>query len=233
MRISGGSGYEPVDPDGGVGGGSGHSSPQAPGALDRQTEALVRVSASLATRDEERIRKALEEAREAAEPTAVEEILLQGYLFLGFPAALGALALWREVWGSGAPDPDGDPAADELARRMERGERICRIVYGGRYEALRENIRALHPDMERWMLEEGYGKVLSREGVDLAVRELAIAALLAVLGATVQLHSHVRGALHAGASPSQVEAALTVAGEYQTDEERRVARKVWERVRGR
>lgn len=233
MRDSDGSGAEPLDSEGGAGGRSGRASVGVPEALDRETEALVRVSASLATRADERIRKALEEAREAARPEAVEEILLQGYLFLGFPAALGALALWREVSGSVAPDPAGDPTADELARRMERGERICRIIYGGRYEALRENIRALHPDMERWMLEEGYGKVLSRETVDLVARELAIAALLAVLGTTVQLHSHVRGALHAGANRSQVEAALTVAGEYQTDEERRAAREVWERVRGR
>ena len=198
-----------------------------------ETGALVRVSASLATRDDERISEALEAAREAARPEAVEEILLQSYLFMGFPSALGAMALWREVSGRPAPDAEGDPQPDELARRMERGERICRIVYGGRYEALRENIRALHPEMERWMLEEGYGKVLGREVVDLVVRELAIAALLAVLGTTVQLHSHLRGALHAGASPSQVEAALAVARDYQTDVQRRSARETWERVRTR
>ena len=218
------------------------------GALDPETEALVRLSASLATGDEEAIRGALEEALESARPGAVEEILLQSYLFLGFPAALGGLALWREV--SGRPAENGTTArvrgetepvdgaasgssagVDELERRMERGERTCRIVYGGRYEALRENIRALHPEMERWMLEEGYGKVLSRRGLDLRVRELAIGALLAVLGTQVQLHSHLRGALHAGAMPEEVETALSVAGEYETEEGRRAARETWLRVR--
>jgi len=218
------------------------------GALDPETEALVRLSASLATRDEEAIRGALDETVESARPGAVEEILLQSYLFLGFPAALGGLALWREVSGRRAEDGsaaevrvdsataegaavESSTGPDELARRIERGERTCRIVYGGRYEALRENIRALHPEMERWMLEEGYGKVLSRRGLDLRVRELAIGALLAVLGTQVQLHSHLRGALHAGAPPEEVEAALAVAGEYETEEGRRAARETWLRVR--
>lgn len=202
--------------------------------LNPGTESLVRLSASLATRDEVRIREALEGTRREASSEAVEEVLLQSYLFLGFPAALGALALWREVSERAPVDPaEEDPTVvDTTSRRMERGERLCRIVYGDRYDALRANIRALHPQMERWMLEEGYGKVLSRDGLDLESRELAIAALLAVLEMPVQLHSHLRGALNAGAEPDAVEAALDVAREYQTEEARRVAEETWGRVRG-
>lgn len=207
------------------------------GALDVETRSLVRVSASLATGDEDRIRVALETALGDAEPAAVEEVLLQSHLFLGFPAALRALSLWREVSGpppddGGGTPPDSDPE-EEASLRRERGERLCRTVYGDQYDALRSNIRALHPAMERWMLEEGYGKVLSRSGLDLVRRELAIAALLAVQGARVQLHSHLRGALRAGADPAVVEAALVVAGGYQRASEREACRSTWDRVRGR
>lgn len=208
------------------------------GVLEPETARLVRISAALATGDSDRIREALAGASQDAHPRAVEEILLQSHLFLGFPAALEALALWRDVWGRPAPDSGEGPGAessgeDEPAVRRARGEGICRIVYGEQYEALRRNIRALHPAMERWMLEEGYGRVLGRAGLDLKRRELAIAALLAVLGARTQLHSHLRGALRAGAAPEAVEAALRTAEEYQDEETRTVARNTWDRVRGR
>jgi alkylhydroperoxidase/carboxymuconolactone decarboxylase family protein YurZ len=47
-------------------------------------------------------------------------------------------------------------------------------VYGGMYERLRANVRELHPSLDAWMIVEGYGKVLSRPGLDLARRELCI-----------------------------------------------------------
>jgi 4-carboxymuconolactone decarboxylase len=51
---------------------------------------------------------------------------------------------------------------DDAALWRARGQEVCRAVYGGQYPRLRENVRDLHPDMERWMVEEGYGKVLGR-----------------------------------------------------------------------
>jgi 4-carboxymuconolactone decarboxylase len=87
--------------------------------------------------------------------------------------------------------------------------------------------------MEQWMVTEGYGKVLGRPGLDLGVRELCIVALLAVLGVPVQLYSHLRGALHAGAPPTAVDEALTVASGYMDEESRAAARSTWDRVRKR
>ena len=81
-------------------------------------------------------------------------------------------------------------------------------MYGGQYEKLRANIAALHPDMERWMVREGYGKVLGRPGLDLATRELCIVALLAPQDAGPQLYSHLRGALNAGADEALVDESV-------------------------
>jgi alkylhydroperoxidase/carboxymuconolactone decarboxylase family protein YurZ len=64
--------------------------------------------------------------------------------------------------------------------------------------------------MERWMIVEGYGKVLSRPGLDLATRELCIVALLAPQDAAPQLYSHLRGALNAGAAESDVDEAVAL-----------------------
>lgn len=189
---------------------------------------LVEVSAALAARDPHRLERALEAAAERADGAEVEEVVLQSYLFLGYPAALNAFGRWRRVSGREATAP-----ADDAHLWPERGEEVCEAVYGGQYADLRANIRRLHPDMERWMVEEGYGKVLGRPGLALPVRELCIVALLAVLDTPRQLHSHLRGALNVGATPAQVEEALEAAVEASPSEVQARARKIWDSVRTR
>jgi 4-carboxymuconolactone decarboxylase len=173
----------------------------------------------------------MREARESASAVAVEEALLQSYLFLGFPAALTALAEWRDLTGTGpasAPDPAG---ATAWARR---GEAVCRTVYGRAYDKLRGNVRRVHPAMDEWMVREGYGKVLAREGLDLGTRELCIVAILAATGWEPQLHSHLRGALHAGCDPVSVTEALEVGLDMNpVPAWRDGAKSLWERVAAR
>lgn len=197
--------------------------------MESRLRLLVRLSAALAARNSGSLREALRRCSREVDPEEVEEAILQSYLFLGYPAALNALGLWREISarkaGSGSQDPPG--------LWEERGETVCQIVYGGQYGRLRENVRAIHPDLEHWMVVEGYGKVLGRPGLSLATRELCIVALLAVLGAPRQLYSHLRGGLNAGATLEEVDAALEEAGAFQDEEGRRVARGVWDRVLAR
>jgi 4-carboxymuconolactone decarboxylase len=196
-----------------------------PGELRR----LVRLSAALAAGDRERLRRALEDAAAGADPEAVEECLVQSYLFLGFPAALNGLALWREVSGRPAPPPlEEDPREWEA-----RGGEVCARVYGDRYPALRRNIAGLHPDMDRWMVLEGYGKVLGRPGLPLRERELCIVAMLAAVDAPVQLHSHVLGALRVGAEPAEVEGVLAEVRPMLSGERRERVEDVWRRARRR
>ncbi len=196
--------------------------------LDAGREALVALSAALAGGEAKRIDDALLSAARDADPVAVEEVLLQSHLFLGYPAALNGFARWRELSGR-----RGGAASDDREAWSERGEAVCRVVYGGQYEGLRANVRRLHPDMERWMVEDGYGRVLGRPGLDLATRELCIAALLAVQDVPRQLYSHLRGALNAGAAESQVARALEMAGEVSGADARDRAGETWNEVRQR
>lgn len=198
------------------------------GPLSPAREALVALSAALGARRADALDAALRRAASHAEPAAVEEALLQSYLFVGYPAALNAFAAWREISGTSAPAPSGETGPWE-----ERGAEVCRAVYAGQYEGLRANVRRLHPDMERWMVDEGYGKVLGRPGLSLVDRELCIAALLAALDAPRQMYSHVRGALNAGASPAEVDRALAMAGEVSEAGARERASRTWDSVRTR
>jgi len=75
---------------------------------------------------------------------------------------------------------------------------------------LRANVAAIHPALDRWMVSEGYGKVLGRPGLDLVHRELCIVGLLAAGVWDDQLYSHLRGALLAGAPVASVGRALQV-----------------------
>ena len=186
---------------------------------------LIRLSSSLATGESEAIERALESCTECPQ-VEVEETILQSYLFLGYPAALNAFAAWR--WVSGL-DPVA-PVSDDLEEWRARGAYVCRIVYGGQYPSLRENIRHLHPDMERWMVAEGYGKVLGRPGLSLPTRELCISAILAVMGAQTQLYSHLRGALNVGVPGGVVTKALEIAREYLDEAGGREMEESWSRV---
>jgi 4-carboxymuconolactone decarboxylase len=63
------------------------------------------------------------------------------------------------------------------------------------------------------MIVDGYGKVLSRPGVDLRTRELCVVAACAVSGQQRQLHSHLHGALNAGASAGEIGGVLEALGD--------------------
>jgi 4-carboxymuconolactone decarboxylase len=199
------------------------------GALDAAREALVALSAALATRDPEVVRRAVRRAAAEADPEGVEEVLLQAHLFVGFPDALAALALWRGAGGRPAPVGLGEGCAAWEAR----GERVCATVYGVNYPRLRANVAAIHPEMDRWMVEGGYGRVIGRPGLDLATRELCILALLAVWNTPRQLHSHLRGALNAGAAVEEVERAVEVACALLDAGSAEGVRVLWSEVRGR
>ena len=199
-----------------------------PSPLSPARELLVALSAALAARDDAAVDEALGRAARDGDPTAVEETILQSYLFLGYPAALNAFARWRELTGRSPGTAHGDREA-----WPGRGEQVCQAVYGGQYEGLRANVARLHADMERWMVEEGYGKVLGRPGLDLPTRELCIVALLAVQDVPRQLYSHLRGALNVGASTGEVERALEVALPLCGDGARKRAEDTWASVRAR
>jgi 4-carboxymuconolactone decarboxylase len=202
--------------------------------LDPATHALVRAAAVIAGGTEPAIREALATAASVTPPVWIEELLLQTSLFAGFPRALNATREWRRFH----PEPDGADEAtgdDGHYRHVPtwevRGEATCAAVYGDSYDQLRHNIAALHPALDHWMIVEGYGKVLSRPGLDLARRELCIVAACAATAQDRQLHSHLHGALNVGAPVDAVEATLHAVGDLMPAAAQRGVMLLWARVR--
>lgn len=198
--------------------------------LSGRDRALVMLSAAIAARDPAGLQTAMDRAAADAEAVAVEEVLLQAHLFVGYPLALDAVALWRSLTGSRPVQVGDDAGREDWAAR---GAEVCATVYGGQYARLRENIARLQPTYERWMVEDGYGRVLGRPGLPLAVRELCIVGQLVALGAPRQLYSHLRGARNAGCTEAEIEGALEAAAEVAAPERAAEARDVWAAVRSR
>lgn len=194
--------------------------------LDQPTRLLVQLAAALAAGSDAEVRDRLHSAHESVPPEWIEELLLQTYLFAGFPRALNGMRQWRRLrptHAATAAAPDGDV--------RETGERTCARVYGSMYGKLRENIRELHPLLDDWMILEGYGKVLSRPGLDLARRELCIVAACAASGQDRQLLSHLHGARNAGAGDAAITDTLGALRDTIGTPLRERAVHMWQRVR--
>ena len=177
-------------------------------SLDPATRALVRLAAAIAGADEVTTRRVIEETAGSVEPTLVDEVILQSYLFAGFPRTLNAARMWRAASGAPAPLADESASARNIDEWERSGEETCATVYGASYDMLRRNVRELHPALDAWMITDGYGKVLSRPGLDLKRRELCVVAACAAAGQQRQLHSHLHGAINSGATAEEVSATL-------------------------
>lgn len=200
--------------------------------LDDETAGLVHTSAVVAVGDELAVRSALASAVGLVRPSWIDELLLQTYLFAGFPRALNAAREWRRISGVAALD-DRESGDADYAMWQQRGEATCATVYGSSYEQLRVNIRHLHPTLDSWMIVEGYGKVLSRPQLDLGRRELCIIGVCAASRQDRQLHSHLHGALHAGVAATVVTGVLALIAPLVSTTDAARYSALWSRVQGK
>lgn len=211
--------------------------------LDHPTRSLILLSATIAAGDESAVRDAFAAAMKAKVPADwIEELVLQSYLFSGFPRALNAAREWRRQSPRkpstaesqlDAPAAENMDETDQVNEWRVRGEATCAAVYDGMYEKLRLNVRDLHPLLDEWMIVEGYGKVLGRPALDLPRRELCIIAACAATGQDRQLHSHLHGALNVGVEPDVVREALDVLAPVLGEARARSARLLLARVVGK
>lgn len=212
--------------------------------FDNDTRALVRLSARIAAGSEIDVQEGLRETEQAATPDQwIEELMLQSYLFCGFPRVLNAMRIWvqgraqdqsrgvGEAHGPLAKATAGQrPLAKGLGSYVAEGEATCRRVYGPFYEALRRSVADLHPELDFWMVAEGYGKVLSRPQLDLGRRELCIVAACAASGQDRQLHSHLHGAINVGVPPEVVGHVVESLQGVVLEGHLARARRLWQKV---
>lgn len=151
----------------------------------------------------------------------VYEALTQLYLFCGFPAALEGLLCLHNVVQTMPDIAPMRPEAYDPAGFAARGEELCRRIYTSAYDKIRERLAAAAPDLDQWMIVEGYGKTLARPQLDIGIRELLIVAVLCVGSWERQLFSHLRGALNVGVDAASCRAVIDLAGAEDAEARRR------------
>ena len=177
-------------------------------ALPPEVGDLVTLSAAIAAGDSPHIAETT--ARALASDVAAEtlyEAILQSYLFVGFPRAIEALFAAGPVLERHGFAPPAAPVPN-LAGWNTSGEALCNQVYGRNYEKLIETMRGLSPDLAAWMILEGYGKTLSRPGLNPVAREYCVVAILTVTRMWRQLRSHAIGAVNVGGTRAGVREAI-------------------------
>jgi alkylhydroperoxidase/carboxymuconolactone decarboxylase family protein YurZ len=78
-------------------------------------------------------------------------------------------------------------------------------------------MRELSPDLADWMILEGYGKTLSRPGLDPADREYGVVAILTVTRMWRQLRSHAIGTVSVGGTRAGVKEAIELCAPWCGD----------------
>jgi len=164
---------------------------------------LPLIAATSALRKMTKLTELIHQAKSKKIPfIKIYETLLQNYLFAGYPSALLSLKLLKELY----PSKKLPKAADmNLYHFKKKGEENCKKIYGTKYEKLIRNVNNFSPDMAKWLVLEGYGKVLGRKGLSLRERELCIVATLTVLKFENQLYSHINGAFRVKASIEEIQ----------------------------
>ncbi len=162
----------------------------------------------------EDLRQHLHMARDSGvvERAEIYECFVQLHLFAGFPAALEAMRVLQRVWPHEHLDPETTiwNTIDDLSNVITRGKELYERIYQDNAEIVRQEMLKLSPELAVWAVVDGYGKTLSRPGLDVKTRELAVVATLAHLGWDRQLFSHILGAVNVGVSSKDIEEAITI-----------------------
>lgn len=169
------------------------------------------LSAAIAGRDEAAMRLIIIASLGDGIPARmINEIILQSHLFLGFPAMIEASRILADIH---------PPRKTENQLPVPYSLRSCRDwnvkgmgkikrIYGAAFNRLVPYINSFSPQILTWMINDGYGQVLSRPGASFPLRELSVVATLTVTSYTNQLSAHVRGALNVGVSSDLIDRTM-------------------------
>jgi 4-carboxymuconolactone decarboxylase len=92
--------------------------------------------------------------------------------------------------------------------RYARGKQLLDELMQGKGSELIERMSAASSDLAELTVAFPFGEIYSRPGLDLRSRELVTLSALIALGAWPQFKVHVRGALSAGCTTSEIKEVI-------------------------
>jgi len=91
----------------------------------------------------------------------------------------------------------------------EKGLEMGGKIYGkDGYKGLVERVQKYDDELADYLVENAFGQVLTREGLDLKTRMLCNVAALTALGIETLLRSYINGALNVGATEVEIREVL-------------------------
>jgi 4-carboxymuconolactone decarboxylase len=92
------------------------------------------------------------------------------------------------------------------------------IIWGQAKRAIERRLSHLDPDLERYVREFAYGEIYNRSnlpsGLDTKTQEFLATVMLMALGNTLEIKTHLQGALNAGASEQELREVILFAIPY-------------------
>ncbi|XVV00609.1 carboxymuconolactone decarboxylase family protein [Actinosynnema sp. CA-248983] len=141
-------------------------------------------------------------------PVEVMEALIHVVPFMGFPRALNAVTVARQVFADRGITFTPPVQTDERDR-YERGVDKLVEVDGQHGLDVIESLRDIAPDLGRYVVEFAFGDVYHRPWLTAPQRQLVTIGALTAFGDTApQLRVHLGAALRVGLSRAQVVEAL-------------------------
>ncbi|MCC7171641.1 MAG: carboxymuconolactone decarboxylase family protein [Planctomycetes bacterium] len=141
---------------------------------------------------------------------------LMTHLFAGFPRAIEAFAIVEDAVrraGGTWPRAPGPIARIDANAQRSAGAALFTLIYGSHAQRVRQRLAQFDPAFERAVLEDAYGRILARPGLDARTRELMSVCVLTALDLPRQLHSHMKGAVAAGATVDDIEEMVNLAAD--------------------
>lgn len=185
--------------------------------LDDRTRELVTVTCLAALQTLPQLRAHTAAALNVGvEPVELREAMYQLAPFIGFPRTLNAVGIVDEVLtdrGIELPLPSQGTVTDD--DRHQKGLEIQQRLYGTEIaDAMAGLPEPFDQAVPGFLTDFLFGDFWTRDGLDLATRELLALVTLAALGLAPQLPAHVAGAITAGNCVETVLAALVQAFPY-------------------
>ena len=164
--------------------------------LDEQTRYMAILATLIGCQGEEAFRMILPNALDAGLTSVmVKEVIYQSVDYVGFGRMLPFLEITNEVLlEKGIPLPVEKRATTNSENRLEKGAQAQADIFG---EQMKEAWKAGH--MNRWLAANCFGDYYTREGLDLAQREMiTFCFLMAQGGCEPQLIAHAKGNMNLG-----------------------------------
>ena len=134
------------------------------------------------------------------QPRELVEILFVAVAVLGFPAAINAVGIVRDIFKDKKISFEPlAPMADDGTGRYQHGLATLAALTNGDTGRVTKSLQAVSPELARWTVEFAYGDLLSRDGLDARAKQIAIISMLATVGNREELlRLNIEAALNRG-----------------------------------